>query len=64
MDVIQSINDVLNKLQTLGKDGIPLNHSVDTKTVNNLGMWIVGGLLLAGLAAGGIVGLILSSRKR
>lgn len=57
MDVINSINDVLAKLDRVSKDGIPLNHSVDTKTVSQLGLWLVGGLLLCGLAAGTVVGL-------
>ncbi len=62
MEIIQSINDVLNKLEKVGNEGIPLNHSVDAKTVNNLGVWIVGGLLLAGLAAGAMVGLFIKRK--
>lgn len=58
-DIITSIDDLLNKLNQFGKDGVPIKHSVDTKTVSEFGLWVAGGLVLAGLAAGAVLGLIL-----
>lgn len=58
-DIITSIDDLLNKLNQFGKDGVPIKHSVDTKTVTEFGIWTVAAMILGGLVAGLTVGLIL-----
>ncbi len=57
MDLINKLDELIKNLGNVGKEGIPLKHEVDSKTVTEFGLWIVGGLLLAGIAAGTMVGL-------
>lgn len=53
MDLIK----VLENIDKISKDGIPLNHSVETKTVNEFGGYILGGFAVCGLITGLIIGL-------
>lgn len=63
MNDVQKIFDAINQLpesiRQLGKDGVPVNVNVTSRTIGEFGLYLIGGLLLAGLAAGAVVGLLI-----
>jgi len=61
---MNDIQKIFGAIKQLGQDGVPVNVNVTSRTIGEFGLYLIGGLLLAGLAAGAVVGLMVRSVKR
>lgn len=68
MNDVQKIFDAINQLpqsiKQLGQDGVPVNVNVTSKTISEFGLYLIVGLVLAGLACGAVAGLVMRSSKK
>lgn len=56
---------VLENIEKISKDGVPLQHSLEPETLKTAGSYILGGLALCGFITGIIVAIaILVAEKR
>lgn len=56
---------VLENIDKISKEGIPLQHSLEPETLKTAGSYILGGLALCGLITGIIVAIaiVISNRR-
>lgn len=57
------LNKVLQSVEKLTKDGVPLNVNVEKQTLSTTGAYLLGGFAIAGFLIGGLIAIGIYLKK-